>query len=217
MSPKGLGHLRKKEGFELPLPARRQAGFSLTELLVALLVAIVLMAVGLPMFLRAYHSYQLTKAAQDMSDILLLTRYQAIRLNKPVICVIQPFSGDATMTSVSMTDVNGTALTGTGATTVLLGNPGNLVASGGVPATSALLAQSQIGSMPTQTWPTVTTVKFDARGAMVPTVTVNTYVNVFYLASAGAPEAGYRAVLLMPAGSTQIWSGDSSGNWQQQR
>jgi len=32
-----------------------------------------------------------------------------------------------------------------------------------------------------------------------------------------APEAGYRVVLLMPAGSLEIWTGDSTGNWQQLR
>jgi Tfp pilus assembly protein FimT len=202
---------------ELPLPARRQAGFSLTELLVALLVAIILLAVALPIFLRAYHAYQLTNAARQMADILRLTRYEAIRLNKQVNCVIQPYAGDPSMTSASMTDANGNALTGVGATTILLGNSGNLVDPGAVPATSALLTNSKIGSMPTQTWPTVTAVDFDARGVVKPTVNVNTYVNVFYLASAAAPEAGYRAVLLMPAGSIQIWSGDPSGNWQQQR
>jgi hypothetical protein len=40
---------------------------------------------------------------------------------------------------------------------------------------------------------------------------------VFYLANAGAPDAGFRAVLLMPAGSIQIWGGDSAGNWRQLR
>ena len=43
------------------------------------------------------------------------------------------------------------------------------------------------------------------------------YVNVFYLSSTIAPEAGYRAVLLMPAGSIQIWTADPSGYWQQVR
>jgi hypothetical protein len=96
---------------------------------------------------------------------------------------------------------------------ILLGDAGNLVDPGSVPQVAALMASSNIGSMPTQSWPTVATVQFDQRGAVKPP----TNVNVFYLASAAAPEAGYRAVLLMPSGSIQIWSGDASGNWQQQR
>jgi len=40
---------------------------------------------------------------------------------------------------------------------------------------------------------------------------------VFYLSSGLAPEAGYRAVVLMPTGSIQIWMSDTSGNWQFQQ
>lgn len=197
----------------MTLPGKRQAGFSLTEIVVALAVAVILLAVSLPIFLRAYHSYQLSSAARQLADILRLTRYEAIRLNKQVNCVTQPFSGDASMTSASMTDSTGNPLTGIGAATVLFGISGNLINQGGVPAVSSMLTASNIGSMPTQSWPTVTTVSFDARGAVIPP----TNVNVFYLASSVAPDAGYRAVLLMPAGSIQIWSGDSTGNWEELR
>jgi prepilin-type N-terminal cleavage/methylation domain-containing protein len=197
----------------LALPGKRQAGFSLTEIVVALAVAVILLAVSLPIFLRAYHSYQLSSAARQLADILRLTRYEAIRLNKQVNCVIQPYSGDASMTSASMTDSSGNALTGIGAATVLFGISGNLVNQGSVPAVTAMLTASNIGSMPTQSWPAGVPVKFDARGAVVPP----TNVNVFYLASSVAPDAGYRAVLLMPAGAIQIWSGDATGNWEELR
>ena len=196
-------------------PARRQAGFSLLELLVALCVAIILMAVALPMAMRAYRSLQLNNAADSVSDILRQTRSEAIRLNKPVNCVLQPYSGDATMTSAFLTDPSsGNQLTGMGGTTILLGNSGNLVNSTTVPGASALLSQAKLGSVvPTNMAPGGGTVQFDARGA----VKQPPGVNAFYLASAVAPEAGYRAVLLMPAGSIEIWSADSSGNWLEQR
>jgi len=197
----------------LPLSARRQAGYSLMELLVALLVATILVAVSLPMFWRAYRSYQLTSAAHDMADILRLTRYEAIRLNKPVNCVIQA-SGSYPGMIVAFTDSNGNNMPDRNENMRLLGSAGNLVDPGsGVPGLSALLTASNIGSMPTQSWPTITSVLFDARGAVKPP----TNVDVFYLASAVAPEAGYRAVLLMPAGSMQIWIADASGNWQELR
>jgi len=53
---------------------KRSSGFTLTELIVALAVGLVLMAVGLPAFMRAYHSYQLSGAATQVADILRLTR-----------------------------------------------------------------------------------------------------------------------------------------------
>jgi prepilin-type N-terminal cleavage/methylation domain-containing protein len=197
----------------VPLPVRRQAGFSLIELIVAVLVAAILLAVALPIFLRAYRSYQLTNAARQVADILRLTRYQAIRLNKQVNCVIGARSGDPTMTTASMTDSSGNALTGLGAATIVLGAAGNLVDAGSVPGSSALPSGAGLGSaVPVNISPAGGKIQFDARGAVTPAT-----VNAFYLASAVAPDAGYRAVLLMPAGSIQIWSIDSSGNWQEQR
>ena len=193
---------------------KRQAGFSLIELIVALLVAMVLMAVALPMFLRAYHSYQLSNAAVQVADILRLTRYQAIRLNEPVTCVIAPDSTDPTLTRASMSDAKG-ALTGVAARAILLGPAGNLIDQSSVPGYSVLLSAA-VGSAAT-TAPSPSSmpiqIQFDARGALSPP----TNVDVFYLWSSLAPEAGYRAVLLMPAGAIQIWSGDASGNWQERR
>jgi Tfp pilus assembly protein FimT len=195
------------------MKARRVSGFSLTELVVAMAVAMILMAVGLPYFLRAYHFYQLSNAAVQTADIVRLTRYEAIRLNKIVNCVIQPDSGDPTMTRVSMTDVSGNPLTGVSSRAVVLGSAGNLVDSGSVPGAASLAPAAALGAITLAAIaPTGATLQFDARGALT-----SGRVTVFYLNSPGAPEAGFRAVLLTPAGSTQIWSGDSSGHWQQMR
>lgn len=195
------------------MKARRVSGFSLTELVVAMAVAMILMAVGLPYFLRAYHSYQLSNAATQVADIVRLTRYEAIRLNKVVNCVIQPDSGNPTMTRASMTDVNGNPLTGFGSRATVLGLAGNLVDSGSVPGATNLAPAAALGAItPTAVAPTGATIQFDARGALT-----TARVTVFFLNAPGSPESGFRAVLLMPAGSIQIWTGDSSGNWQQIR
>lgn len=187
------------------------AGFSLTELVVAIAVALVLMAIGMPNFLRAYHAYQLTNAAQKFSDILRLTRYDAIRLNKNVNCVIKPDAADPTRTDV-FADENGDTLPGPLEKIILLDNGGNLVDSGGVPGTGALLAAAKVTSVPITPTPGNATIPFDSRGAVIPPG-----VNVFYLASPNSAEAGFRAVLLMPAGSIQIWTGDASGTWRHLR
>ena len=75
--------------FDAQSASWREYGFSLTELVVALAVALILMAIGLPSFLRAYYSYQLTNSASQMADILRLSRYEAIRLNKQVNCQVR--------------------------------------------------------------------------------------------------------------------------------
>lgn len=191
---------------------KQHAGFSLTELVVALVVAMILLAVGLPAFLRAYHSYELTSAANQVADILRLSRYEAIRLNTPVECMIKPSPRFAGMTEL-WADSNANGLLDPAEKMVLLGSSGNLVDGGSVPGTAALIA-SAVGTVATTApSPAGSAVSFDARGAVVPP----TDVNVFYLASSAAPAAGFRAVLLLPAGSIQIWAADGTGNWQQQR
>jgi Tfp pilus assembly protein FimT len=189
------------------------SGFSLTELVVALAVGMVLMAVATPSFLRAYHAYQLTAAATQVADMLRLTRYEAIRLNRQVNCVVQPDTTDPTMTQAAMTDKSGNPLTGNGARVVLLGSSGNLVDAGSVSGASNLPAAANLGAtVPVAVPPAGAIIRFDARGALL-----SGNVDVFYLNSPNSTDAGYRAVLLTPAGSIQIWSGDNSGNWLQLR
>jgi prepilin-type N-terminal cleavage/methylation domain-containing protein len=200
----------ERERSKLRGTGKRLTGFSLTELVVALAVGLVLMAVGLPAFMRAYHSYQLSGAATQVADILRLTRYEAIRLNRPVNCLIQPSATDPAMTNM-WADSNANNLLDPTEKMVLLGNGGNLVSS--VPVDTSGLMNNAIGSAAATIAPVGSTISFDARGA----VTAPAGVSVFYLASSTAPEAGYRAVFLLPAGSIQVWTSDSAGNWQQLR
>jgi Tfp pilus assembly protein FimT len=206
---------KKGESFELPLSAKRQEGFSLTELIVALLVAMILMAVGLPAFLRAYRAYELNNAARQVADILRVTRYEAIRLNTQVECVVQATGSNPPTTNMwadSVQPANG--ILDSTEKMILLGPSGNLTDAASVPGTSALSLAAQVGSLAIATpSPTASGIKFDARGAVNPP----NVVNVYYLSSSLAPDAGYRAVLLAPAGSIQIWAADSAGNWRHQR
>ena len=198
------------KGLELHASVKRHPGFSLTELVVALAVAMILLAVGLPAFLRFYHSYQLTNAAHQVADYLRLARYEAIRLNRPLALQIQPSALYPGMTTLWV-DSNGNGVLDPTEMNTLLGTSGSLVSSG-VPGISTLISDASLGSFATTSpSPSGSAVWFDARGAVMPP----TSVNMFYLASSVAPDAGYRSVLLLPAGSIQIWTGDASGKWQQ--
>ncbi len=205
-------YLMKRRTFDAQSVSRGEYGFSLTELLVALAVAFILMAIGLPAFLRAYHTYQLSYSASQTADILRLARYEAIRLNRPVYCQIQQtYNGDPTLTLV-WADSNQNGRLDPGEKMILLGPSGNLVDGGSIPGTAGMLSQAVSGTTAATPSPVGSVITFDARGALVPP-----NVNVFYLSSSIAPEAGFRAVLLMPAGSIQIWTADATGNWQQAR
>ncbi len=195
---------------------KQRNGFSLTELVVTMAVALVLMGIGMPYFLRAYHAYQLTNAAEQLSSILRLTRYEAIRLNKAVNCVIAPVAADPTMTNAFADDDNDSN-PGPTEKIILLGNGGNLVDGGGIPGTGGMLAAANVTSGTIAITPGTSSVQFDSRGAVIVTGTITSKAYVFYLASPVAPETGYRAVLLMPSGSIEIWTGDVNGNWAQLR
>ena len=201
---------RKSNAHGMPRP---QSGFSLTELVVAMAVGLILMGMAVPYFLRAYHWYQLSHAATEVADIVRLTRYEAIRRNRPLRCVFRPDAVAPGVTDGSMTDTSGAALTGVAALTILLGSSGNLVDAGSVTGAAALPTAANLGpTAPASVPPAGMTLQFDARGALT-----SGNVTVFYLQSTAAPDAGYRAVILTPSGSMQIWAADSAGNWRQLR
>jgi len=199
--------------------AKPHVGFSLTELVVALATAMILMAVGMPAFIRAYRAYELSNAARQVADILRLARYEAIRLNTPVQCLIQASVSNPGYTNVWVDSIPNLTPDPT-EKMILLGPAGNLVDGGSVPNTASLISAAVGSFATTPPSPILSGVAFDARGAVVVSLTAVVPLNkvaVFYLCSAVAPDAGYRAVFLMPAGSIQIWTADTSGNWQQQR
>src|SRR5437660_10839172 len=68
----------------------RSHGFSMIELLAVLAVILVVSAISTPSFMSAYQYYQVSNAATSMANVIKYTRYEAIRLNTPINCVIGP-------------------------------------------------------------------------------------------------------------------------------
>ena len=85
----------------------------------------------------------------------------------------------------------------------------NLVAAGNVPGTGALAAGVGTNVVLVPVSPTNGTYTFDQRGAVNP---ASVYVS--YVTNSALPALGYRAIVLLPSGSIQIWTGDTAGNWQ---
>jgi len=191
--------------------SRGQRGFSLTELVVAMAVALILIAVGFPSFMRAYRTYQLSNAATQLADILRVCRYDAIRRNAPTACVLKPSTTDPGATAVWV-DTDGNGVQNGSEKMILLGDGGNLADSGSVAGAANLVTQAVGSTGATAIPPTGATLTFDARGALNPPG-----VTVFYLASPSRPQTGYRGVVMTAAGSISIWNGDPSGTWQQAR
>lgn len=192
----------RKSNFKPPASAR---GFSMVELLVVLFLIIATSAFALPNFIRMLRTSELTNGATKVADMLKLTRFQAIRRNTSITCRI---SGSSTSTTI-WADADGDSQVGSGESLTVLSGNVNLVASGSVPGTTALATAIGINVTLVPVSTTTGTYTFDARGAVTP---ASVYVS--YVTNAAMPALGYRAVVLLPSGSMQIWTGDSSGNWR---
>src|SRR5256885_10251820 len=81
----------------------RSHGFSMIELLAVMAVILVVSAISTPSFMRAYQYYQVSNAATSMGNVIKYTRYEAIRRNTPINCVIGP----APVGTIAWTDSNG--------------------------------------------------------------------------------------------------------------
>jgi type II secretory pathway pseudopilin PulG len=176
------------------------AGFSIVELVVSLCILLILTAMAVPSLMRSVRTYQLNSAAASVSDMLKFTRFEAVRQNKKVSFLLAPsgsgwivWTGPGTDTAPSLTEkqfpISGFA------SLVTSGFPSGPAIAG----TSTVLSGSSC---------TPACLSFDARGAVSP---LQAYV--LYIGSITDPDPGYRAVVLLPSGSTQIWSAPSAGPW----
>jgi Tfp pilus assembly protein FimT len=182
------------------------AGFSILELLVVVAIMMIVMAVTVPSFMAMVQNYKLSSAVEDLSAVIKFTRYEAIRLNTPITCRTQVVAGTTTVWSDS-NPKNG-ALDPTEKRVVFTGNV-NLVAAGAVAGNAALATATNIPAL-TAVSPATGTFTFDARGAVT-----GAAVYVLYVGNTGAPNAGYRALILLPSGSVETWKGDTTaaGHW----
>src|SRR2546421_537377 len=151
-------------------------GFSMIELVVVLVVILITSAITAPSFMRAYQYYQVSNAATSMANVIKYTRYEAIRRNTPINCVIGP----APVGTIAWTDSI--------ANLVLAANVGPLIPLGN----------------------TVAQVQFGQRGAVNPPPAV---ALVSFVGNTGVPGAGYRAIIVLPSGSMQLWKADATGTW----
>jgi hypothetical protein len=109
-------------------------------------------------------------------------------------------------------DDNGDGVEGPTEKQILLGPAATLVPAGVVPNTTALAAAANIPTL-TAISPSGDAVKFDQRGAVVASPPA---VYVYFVGNT-SDSGGFRAVIVLPSGSVQVWTyaGGSSQVWQQ--
>jgi type II secretory pathway pseudopilin PulG len=196
-----------------PTPRTRRnriGGFSMVELAVSMTVVLVLSAIAIPSLMHSVRTYQLNSAAGSLSDILKFTRFEAVRRNKAVPLQLQQFGNDW----VAWADIdNDGNLDATEKQVRVSGFATLLPAGGGPPAPTAITNALNVGAL-TPTPANPGPLQFDARGAVRVNNTLTANVYVFYVGGAANPdEFGYRAVILLPSGATQIWLAPAGGPW----
>jgi type IV fimbrial biogenesis protein FimT len=190
----------------------RSSGFSMVELAISMTVLLILTAIAIPSLMRSIRTYQLNSAAARVSDMLKFTRFEAVRRNKQINFLTQA-SADGWIVGTD-SDNNGT-VDATEKQQLIAGYAA-LLPSGVAPSPTAISTALGGASLTTKSGSN-SSVTFDARGAIRVSIggTVSTNVFIFYVGSATDPQFGYRAVVLLPTGSTQVWTAPAGGTWQQ--
>lgn len=191
---------------------RSQKGFSILELVVVLAVIITITAVALPFLFQAYGTYQLNDAANQVAGILKFTRYEAIRTNSVLSMQIRQVTTPRAQTNL-WTDSNGDGTEQNTEKQALLDDNVVLDPSNVPPSTSALATAVGVSTLTAVSFSSSSgSVSFDQRGALSPAA-----VNVLYVGNSARQMYGYRAIVILPSGSIQMWTTDASGSasWQQ--
>jgi type IV fimbrial biogenesis protein FimT len=186
--------------------ASRNSGFSLLEMVLSLVVVLILAAIALPDFSRAYRIYQLNSSATQLAGLLKLTRFEAIRRNSPVNFQVQQTG--ANWLAWCDPDRDGIAdITETQDPIIV---PISLLPAGAPPSPDAITTALGGAALTTLSGANAV-ITFDQRGAVVFAAAPQIYV--LYLGNAVYPDFGYRAVVLLPSGVTQVWSASVAGPW----
>src|SRR5215467_7727196 len=193
---------------------RRATGFSMVELVVSICVMLVLTALAIPSLMRSMRSYQLNNAAASVSDMLKFTRFEAVRRNTQINLQFTQSGLSWLVWTDSFAAGNGGPIDPRDKQQVVAGYP-TLLPAGVAPTPSAISAALSGAALNTLSGANGS-VTFDARGAIRQGIggAVSTSVYVFYVGNATDPDSGYRAVVLLPSGSTQIWTAPNGGPWR---
>ena len=179
-------------------------GFSMVELVVSICVMLILTAIAIPNLMRSLRAYQLNEAAGRLADMLKFTRFEAVRKNTKMSFLLATSGSGWVVWVGPSTD---TAPSPTEKQTLISGYAS--VVTAGMPTGLTVAGSGTLNPVSTSTC-TPACLAFDARGAVAP---LQAYV--LYIGSVNDPGPGYRAVVLLPSGNTQIWTAPKAGPWQQ--
>jgi prepilin-type N-terminal cleavage/methylation domain-containing protein len=189
--------------------AKRNLGFSIVELIVSMLVILIIAAIAVPAVVKTVQFYQLNDAAMRVAGVLKMTRYEAIRKNAQINCWFQVNGTDWTI----WTDSNGNSQPDPTEAQTIVNGTFSLMAGGAPVPDPGPIDTALSGAPLTVVSGANTSVSFDQRGALTNTGGPLTTVLILYIGNANDPSTGYRAIVVLPGGTTQVWATSSAGDW----
>lgn len=183
----------------------------MVELVVSICVMLILTALAIPSLMRSMRTYQLNSAAASVSDMLKFTRFEAVRRNTQINFLMQA-SGTGWLVG---TDSNLSGALDPTEKQQFISGYATLLPAGTAPPPNAI--QAALGGAALTTLSGANgTVTFDARGAVRPQINAAIATNPYllYVGNANDTDSGYRAVVLLPSGSTQTWTAPAGGPWR---
>jgi Tfp pilus assembly protein FimT len=190
-------------------PRNNQAGSSIVELVISLIIMLILTAIAIPTLMKPLRAYELNGAAARVADLLKFTRLEAVRMNTQLNFLLQ-WNGTAWVVG---TDSNGNGQIDPTERQEIITGFATLLPSEGLPSPTSITTALGVATLTTLSGNpgSVASVNFDGRGAVRVGGTITTDLSVIYIGSAAHPEFGYRAVVVVPAGGTQVWSAPPGG------
>ena len=181
----------------------QRAGFSLFEMMVTLAVGLVMASVALPFIVGAVQRYRLNSLAQQTANLIDLTRYSAIRLNKVISLQKTTQNGN----TILYVDMKGNAVLDANDPMVVF--PSDMQIANGASLTPP---STSMGMGTTADF--TSSIGFDFRG-VVNNPPGGPVGQAYFLAIGYISQAQYgtRAVTVTPMGQTKTWIAPASGTW----
>lgn len=166
-------------------------------MVMTLTIGLILASIALPVMVGAIQSYRLNSMAQQVANLIDLTRYTAIRRNTTVSMHLATLNGN----TFFYIDLNGDGQQNNGEPMVLLPNDMQ-IATG----------DKSMPPSPTTTQNFTDTITFDYRGTV--NYPIGGAIGGYFLPLEYINQAqyGYRAITVVPMGQTKMWKA-TSGTW----
>lgn len=196
-----------KERFERA-SRKAEAGFTLVELMVSVVVMMIIAAIAIPSILQGWNSYRLTSAADSVAGLLERTRFEAIQRNIRLACI-----GVAAANGFTVgIDENANGLVDGNEPRVILPGPATFILGGVAPGPASMGAAYAGAVIPPGVSNLFGSVTFNARGTTVTAAGGTAPYYVVYIGIPNQPTYGYRAVTVTPMGQVKVWQA-AGGGW----